>query len=219
MLFTGNFSKDDLAKSKKRFYWVGGIMLVIGFLSLAMPMLASFAIETMVGFFLLAVGFGNAFGAYSALRIGDSPWQQAFMAFISIAAGVIFLIHPVAGVMTLSILLAAYFLIDGVTKIVEYFRVKSIGGSLWIMLSGILGIILAFMMWQNVFTGAAVIGIILGINLIFSGMSLSCLAAAAPTCQRRCNQKDLLQIGYRQRRASPDGKALLFLSLYGSPHL
>ena len=40
------------------------------------------------------------------------------------------------------------------------------------MLSGILGIILAFMMWQNVFTGAAVIGIILGINLIFSGMSL-----------------------------------------------
>ena len=74
--------------------------------------------------------------------------------------------------MTLSILLAAYFLIDGVTKIVEYFRVKSIGGSLWIMLSGILGIILAFMMWQNVFTGAAVIGIILGINLIFSGMSL-----------------------------------------------
>ena len=65
MLFTGNFSKDDLAKSKKRFYWVGGIMLVIGFLSLAMPMLASFAIETMVGFFLLAVGFGNAFGAYS----------------------------------------------------------------------------------------------------------------------------------------------------------
>ena len=172
MLFTGNFSKDDLAKSKKRFYWVGGIMLVIGFLSLAMPMLASFAIETMVGFFLLAVGFGNAFGAYSALRIGDSPWQQAFMAFISIAAGVIFLIHPVAGVMTLSILLAAYFLIDGVTKIVEYFRVKSIGGSLWIMLSGILGIILAFMMWQNVFTGAAVIGIILGINLIFSGMSL-----------------------------------------------
>ena len=54
---------------------------------------------------------------------------------------------------------------------------------------------------------------------VYKRQVLSCLAAAAPTCQRRCNQKDLLQIGYRQRRASPDGKALLFLSLYGSPHL
>ena len=162
MLFTGNFSKDDLAKSKKRFYWVGGIMLVIGFLSLSMPMLASFAIETLLGFFLLAIGFGNAFGA----------WQQAFMAVISIAAGIVFLAHPLAGVMTLSILLAAYFLVDGITKIIEYFRVKAIGGSLWILLSGVLGVVLAFMMWKNFFTGAAVIGIILGIDLIFSGMGL-----------------------------------------------
>ncbi|EHL65615.1 HdeD family acid-resistance protein [Cloacibacillus evryensis] len=172
MLFTGNFSKDDLAKSKKRFYWVGGIMLVIGFLSLSMPMLASFAIETLLGFFLLAIGFGNAFGAYSAIRSGDSPWQQAFMAVISIAAGIVFLAHPLAGVMTLSILLAAYFLVDGITKIIEYFRVKAIGGSLWILLSGVLGVVLAFMMWKNFFTGAAVIGIILGIDLIFSGMGL-----------------------------------------------
>lgn len=185
MLFTGNFSKDDLAKSKKRFYWVGGIMLVIGFLSLAMPMLASFAIETMVGFFLLAVGFGNAFGAYSALRAGDSPWQQAFMAVISIAAGIVFLTHPLAGVITLGILMAAYFLIDGVAKIVEYFRVRSIGGSLWILLSGILGVVLAFMMWQNFFTGAAVIGIILGINLIFSGMSLIMLGRGCSDMSKR----------------------------------
>mgnify|MGYP004659588033 CR=1 FL=1 len=185
MLFTGNFSKNDLAKSKKRFYWVGGIMLVIGFLSLAMPMLASFAIETMVGFFLLAAGFGNAFGAYSALRAGDSPWQQAFMSVISIAAGIIFLTHPLAGVITLGILMAAYFLIDGVTKIVEYFRVRGIGGSLWILLSGIFGVVLAFMMWQDFFTGAAVIGVILGVNLIFSGISLIMLGRGCSEISKR----------------------------------
>ena len=94
------------------------------------------------------------------------------MAVISIAAGIVFLAHPLAGVMTLSILLAAYFLVDGITKIIEYFRVKAIGGSLWILLSGVLGVVLAFMMWKNFFTGAAVIGIMLGIDLIFSGMGL-----------------------------------------------
>ena len=172
MLFGEDFSKEDCAKSKRRFYIVGGLLLLIGILSLAMPLLASFAIETLVGFFLLAVGFSNALGAYGAFREGVSPWQQAFMAAISIVAGVLFLTHPLAGVMTLSILLAAYFLADGVLRVVEYFRMRAVGGSLWVLLSGILSIILAFMMWRNFFEGAVVIGVILGFDLIFGGLSL-----------------------------------------------
>ena len=147
-------------------------MLVLGLVSLSMPLLASLAVETVIGCLLLAVGFGSAVGAFGAVRSGDSPWQQAFMAFISIAAGIVFLTHPLAGVMTLGMLLSAYFLIDGVTKVVEYFRIREIGGSLWILLSGALGVLLAFMMWNNWLTGASMIGIVLGIDLIFSGVSL-----------------------------------------------
>lgn len=171
MLFMGRCSKEDFAKNKRRFYIVGAIMLVLGFVSLSMPLLASFAVETIAGCLLLAVGLSSAFGAFSAVRSGDSPWQQAFMAFISFAAGVVFLTHPLAGVMTLSVLLAAYFLFDGATKIVEYFRIREIGGSPWILFSGLLGVILAFMMWNNVLTGAAMIGIMLGVDLVFSGLS------------------------------------------------
>lgn len=172
MLFTGNFSQMGLEKAKKRFYWAGGIMLVVGFISLAAPMLASIAVETLCGFILLAVALANGAAAFSAVRTGGSPWQSGFMAVISFAAGFIFLVHPLAGVMTLSLLLSAYFLIDGITRIVEYFRLRSIGGSMWILLSGILSVLLAFMMWQNYFTGASMIGIVLGINLIFGGVSL-----------------------------------------------
>ncbi|MEG1603338.1 MAG: DUF308 domain-containing protein [Cloacibacillus sp.] len=172
MLFTKKFSTETLKKSKKRFYWVGGIMFVIGTLSLAMPLLASFAVETLCGFLLLAVAAGNAFGAWSAVRGGGSPWQQAFMAVISFAASVIFLTHPLAGIMTLSLMLSAYFVLDGIAKIAEYVRLRPINGSLWILVSGILSIVLAVMMWRNFFTGASMIGIILGINFIFSGVSL-----------------------------------------------
>ncbi|MDO5115092.1 MAG: DUF308 domain-containing protein [Synergistaceae bacterium] len=185
MFFTGNMSRDELIRNKKRFYLVGGVMLFIGFVSVSMPMLASFAIETLLGFFLLAVGFCNAFGAFSAARSGDSPWQQAFMAVISIAAGFIFLTHPLAGVMTLSVLLAFYFLVDGIAKIFEYFRLRSIGGSVWMLFSGLLGIALAFMMWKNFFSGAAVIGIILGIDLIFGGISLILLGRGCSELAKR----------------------------------
>ncbi len=160
-------------------------MLLLGFVSLSMPLLASLAVETMIGCLLLAVGLSSAFGAFSAVRAGDSPWQQAFMAVISIAAGVIFLTHPLAGVMTLSMLLAAYFLVDGVTKVIEYFRIREIGGSLWILCSGALGIILAFMMWNNMLTGASMIGIVLGVDLVFSGISLILLGRGCSNIEKK----------------------------------
>ena len=45
MLFMGKCSKEDFVKSKRRFYVVGAIMLALGFVSLSMPLLASFAVE------------------------------------------------------------------------------------------------------------------------------------------------------------------------------
>ena len=65
MLFTGKFSKEDLKKSKRRFYFIGGLMLLLGLISLSMPLIASFAVETIVGMLTIAVAFsrGNAFRA------------------------------------------------------------------------------------------------------------------------------------------------------------
>ena len=68
MLFMGKCSKEDFVKSKRRFYVVGAIMLALGFVSLSMPLLASFAVETMIGCLLLAVGLGSAFGASRGSR-------------------------------------------------------------------------------------------------------------------------------------------------------
>jgi uncharacterized membrane protein HdeD (DUF308 family) len=172
MLFAGKFSKEDLKKNKRRFYLIGGLMLVLGFISLSMPLLASFAVETIIGLLLIAVAITQGLSAFRGFGDGGKPWQEAIMALAALAAGFIFLTHPIAGVMTLSIILAAYFMADGVTKVIEYFRIREIQGSLWILISGLLGIVLSIMMWKNLFTGAAVIGIILGIDLVFSGMSL-----------------------------------------------
>ena len=55
MLFIGRCSREDFAKNKRRFYIVGAIMLLLGFVSLTMPLLASLAVETMIGCLLLAV--------------------------------------------------------------------------------------------------------------------------------------------------------------------
>ena len=82
-------------------------------------------------------------------------------------------------------ILSAYFAVDGAAKVFEYFRLRTIGGSLWMLISGLLSILLAVMMWKNFFTGASMIGIVLGINLTFSGISLILLGRG---CSEECKK-------------------------------
>ena len=183
MLLWEEISKESLAKGKRRSYLIGALSLIMGIISIAMPLLASFAVETLVGGLLFGIAVCEGIIAMRCFSDGSSPWLAVFMTVISFAAGLIFIIFPVAGVKTLSFLLAAYFLVDGIVKILEYARLHSIGGSIWLLISGLIGVVLAFMMWRNFFTGATVIGTLLGLNLIIGGLCFivfgrGCSAAA-----------------------------------------
>ena len=152
-------------------YIVGGLFLVLGLLSLTMPLLASYAIETLVGCLILAVAFSNALGAFRGFGDGDKPWQEVVMAIACFVIAMIFLFKPLAGLLTLSMLLFVYFLIDGISKISGYFRLRSVQNSIWLLVSGLLSMLLSYMMWSNFATSLSMIGIILGINLTFTGCS------------------------------------------------
>ena len=151
MLFSEKMTKEYLLKNKTRFYWTGALMLLTGFIALWMPLVASFAIEMLVGWILVVAGCAQAYGAYKAFK--DKT-------------------KPLAGVLTLLILLSAYFLVDGVTKIIQYWNIRHIDGAIWTLVSGILALVLAWLMWQNMVTGIAMIGVVLGVDFIFGGMSL-----------------------------------------------
>ena len=190
MFFAITMTEEELRRKKFRYSLAGAIMLMIGVASIAMPLAASFAIETALGLLLLCVGLCNAIGAFAGFKSGDKPLQMTVMAVISFLAGAIFILRPAAGVMTISILLAAYFLVDGVVRIIGYFSVIKIGGSVWMLVSGVLGIILAVMMWKNVFTGAAVIGIILGLDLIMGGTALLFLGRGCARCLKELKEQN-----------------------------
>ena len=80
MFFTGKFSKEDLKKNKRRFYFIGALMLLLGLISLTMPLLASFAVETIIGLLLIAVAFSQGWSAFRGFSDGGKPWQETIMA-------------------------------------------------------------------------------------------------------------------------------------------
>ncbi|NLV81727.1 MAG: hypothetical protein GXZ18_01790 [Synergistaceae bacterium] len=170
-MFLCELDKTNIQKSKNRFYLIGGLMSLVGILALAMPFLVAFAIEMFIGGLLLATGLFQAIAAFKGFSDGDKPWQQIFMAIIAFAAGFIFFAKPLAGVLTIAIILSVYFLLEGILKIMEYISVRGIPGAGWILFSGIIAILLAFMMWNNLVTATAMIGILFGVNLLFGGIS------------------------------------------------
>ena len=109
-------------------------------------------------------------------------WWSLISAALAVIAGGILLARPVQGVLTLTIVVGAYFLAEGVASIMyalEHRRELSERWS-WILFAGILDILIAGMIITGL-PGSAewAVGLLVGINLVFGGASLIGMALAA----------------------------------------
>ncbi len=109
-------------------------------------------------------------------------WWSLFSAVLAIAAGLILLVQPIAGTLTLTIVVSAYFLAEGVATIMYALEHRSqlSGRWGWLLAAGILDILVAAVIVTGL-PGSATwaIGLLVGINLVFGGTSLIGMALAA----------------------------------------
>ena len=125
---------------------------------------------------------GGAFQVVHALRV--RPWSGAALALVwallNVAAGVLLLARPQQGVLTLTIILAAFFLAEGVAKGVLAFRIRPHPSWSGFLLSGGLGIALGLLLGTGLpGTASWAIGTFVGVNMIFGGFALWRFARAA----------------------------------------
>ena len=109
-------------------------------------------------------------------------WWSLFSAALAVLAGGILLAKPVQGVLTLTIVISAYFLAEGVVTIMyalEHRRELSERWS-WLLISGVMDLLIAFIIVAGL-PGSAewAIGLLVGINLVLGGASLVGMALAA----------------------------------------
>jgi len=109
-------------------------------------------------------------------------WWSLFSAALAVLAGLILLARPMQGVLTLTIVVGAYFLAEGVATIMyalEHRRELSERWS-WLLVSGLMDILIAFLIISGL-PGSAewAIGLLVGINLVLGGASLVGMALAA----------------------------------------
>lgn len=164
----------------KVFLVQGIAMVALGLLAIALPQISTLAIEIVIGWLFFV---GGIFRTVMLLRSRGIPgfgWSLT-SALLAVALGILLVMRPLEGVLTLTIVLVALFLVEGIAAIFIALdfrrRLRNWG---WILLNGIVSLVLAFLIWWGWPSSAAwAIGLLVGINMFFLGLSLVMTAIAA----------------------------------------
>lgn len=151
---------------------LGIVFVVLGFLAIILPVVASFVVTSFVGWLLVIGGVLYGYHAFG-IRNGWNTAATVLLALLTLASGIILLIFPLAGVITLTMFLAAYFVAAGILKAIHALQHRATSGWGWALVSGLISIALGILIWSG-FPGTALwaLGVIIGIDLIFYGWAL-----------------------------------------------
>jgi len=156
----------------------GLVLIVLGGLAILLPLAAALAINLLLGLLLLASGV--AMGVQALRSMGAARfWWHLGLAVLYGLMGVVLLLDPLQGVVTLTLLLAALLLFEGVVKIALALPMRGVNGWLWLLFSGVITALLGGLILSGLPGSAAwALGLIVGINLLITGVSLVSLATA-----------------------------------------
>jgi uncharacterized membrane protein HdeD (DUF308 family) len=158
----------------------GIVMMVLGFLAVAEPNVATIAVGIFVGWLFFVGGIFRALSVWQSRGMPGFAWSM-LTALLAIVLGLILIFQPLAGVLTLTMVLIAFFILEGITAIVLAVQHREHLSSWgWVLFSGIVDLLLAFLIWDGWPSSADwAIGLLVGINMLFFGLSLVMTALAA----------------------------------------
>lgn len=164
---------SDLSNAAKRggssMSVFGVVCIILGILCMLAPGWTGMSIAVLVGLLVLLAGILRVTWAFRAASPRRGLWSFAVGALMVIA-GLMLVTDPILASGLLTILLAAYFIVDGIVEFAAGSRLQPQAGAGWLMFGGILSIILGALIWaQFPLAGAWAIGILLGIKLLMVG--------------------------------------------------
>ncbi len=172
---------ESLRSHSTWFIVYGVLMCLFGLFAIVLPGLATLAVGLTVGWLLL---IGGAFGIIAVISSGRAApgfWWNLITAIVCVLAGLSLLIRPLSGIITLTIILAAYLLASGVGHIMVAigYRKEIPNAWAWMLITGVIDIVLGFIIISGMpGTAIWVLGLLVGINMLMTGFALIMAAVA-----------------------------------------
>ena len=159
----------------------GIVLVILGLAAIILPPIATVAFTIIIGWIFLVSGIVGLITTFWA-RYTPGFWWSLISAIIGIAAGIVLLIWPLSGAISLTLVLIAFFVIEGIVSImyaIEH-RNQLTGQWGWMLVSGVIDLVLAVIIFLGL-PGTAfwALGLLVGINMLFGGAALIAMALAA----------------------------------------
>jgi uncharacterized membrane protein HdeD (DUF308 family) len=163
--------------NKKTLITEGILLIIVGLLAIWLPTFITMSIISLIGILAIIAGAVQLFRTFQNTKT-NYFWSALISAGLAIIVGILLLSYPLHGAMVLALLLGIWFLFHGILEISFALQVRHHSRN-WgvLLLSGIVSIVLAIIIWSGWPLNALwVVGLLLGINLIFFGVSLFAIA-------------------------------------------
>jgi uncharacterized membrane protein HdeD (DUF308 family) len=166
----------------QRWGWLlalGIVQIIAGWVAIAVPVVASFAAVAIFGAVLIVTAIFQLIHAFRVRSWPRSAWSGLGGVLYAVAA-VLVAINPVGGALALAVMIAILLIADGALRVGFAMMVRPLPGWGWLVAGGLgsvaVGVIL-LIGWPA--TALWVTGLLLGINLIFTGSMHIALALAS----------------------------------------
>ncbi len=167
----GSLFHDRLQATSGRFFWLGVLMVVLGFGAIVFPMVSTLVATLLVGWVFLIFGAFSLYGAFSIH--GTGPFFAALLlSLLSIMSGVYMLVNPLGGAAALTLVVGVLLMFQGAFEIFFAFEIRPLPGWVGMLISGIASTILAVLIvasWPAI--SVIVLGILLGMNFLSTGFA------------------------------------------------
>ena len=167
---------ENIKKNAGLTMLLGGVMVLVGFVSMGSPLVAGLSVTMMVGILLIIGGIGQLVFAIKA----GTGFFSMIMGVLTIILGGYMLSNVGEALASLTLFIAIYFVVEGIMEVISAFQLKPASGWGWALFSGVITVLLGVMIWnQFPLSGAWAIGTLVGIKLLFSGWALLMFGMAA----------------------------------------
>jgi uncharacterized membrane protein HdeD (DUF308 family) len=150
---------------------VAALAVVLGFVAIIAPFVAGIAVTLVLAAYLCVAGVLQMIAAFKASGWGGRA-ALFVLGLVCLVGGILIFAHPVIGLLTVTLFCIASIFVAGIVRIVLAFRILA-GGARWaLVLSGVLSVLIAIMLYASFPLSAAwAFGVLVGISLIMEGVS------------------------------------------------
>ena len=174
-----NQAPQDLkAASKAATLW-GILTIVLGVVAMSAPLVTGIYFAILIGIALIVAGLSQTIYAFQAGSLGRGIVRLLFGG-ITIVAGAAIVGQPQIALVTLTLFLAVYFVVDGISMSFASASMPAGKARSWVLINSLLTLMLGVLIWSGwPLSGVWAIGVLVGIRLIFSGMTVMAIGSHA----------------------------------------